>query len=504
MKLNRRTLIASGASIIGLTACGKTEQSPKPKTADIAKPSKTNNELAKTDLTGQIALLKSGEIKASELLDHTIANIDRLNPSLNAVLTKCYDRARDNLAKLANNAPFRGAPFLMKDLKDVQGVRTTYGSGAFKKFIAPTSDAYTLNVEKAGMVIVGKTNTPELGLLPVTEPVAYGAAHNPWDLSRTTGGSSGGAGAVVASNMMPCAQASDGGGSIRIPAHYCGVFGLKPSRGRVAHSMQEPVFSIAVSGCLSRTVRDSALMMSVTEGNKLPSIGFVSKPINRKLKIGLALHDCFAGEIIANQDVQNAIIKTAKLCESLGHEIIETKPPVMGKKTVDAFLQLWASSPYGMITGLEKMLRRKVRDDEVEPFTQEMANYYIEQGGHKTLMKSVAELKKAEVEMRKFLDGFDVVLSPVMPMPAHKLGKYPTGEHGKFREIIDTASREVGHTAIYNVAGVPAMSMPLYRSAEGLPIGSQFIAPYGKDDLLLALAYQLEEANPWIDSYPVL
>ncbi len=497
MKIDRRTILAAGISTIAISACEAKNQKPKPK-----KPA--TDDLSKLDMMGQVELLKTGAIKKEELLDRTIEKIDKLNPVLNAVLTKCYERARDNLAKLDKSAPLRGAPFLMKDLKDVKGVRTTYGSGAFKKFIAPTSDAYTLNAEKAGMVIVGKTSTPELGLLPVNEPLAYGAVKNPWDLTRTTGGSSGGAGAVVASNMMPCAQASDGGGSIRIPAHYCGVFGLKPSRGRVAHSLPEPYFSIAVSGCLSRTVRDSALMMSVTEGNVLPSIGFVNEPIKRKLKIGFAMKDTFAGEVIADKQVQNAIMKTAKLCESLGHEIIETSPPVMGQKTIDAFLQLWASSPFGMISNLEKMLRRKVRDDEVEPFTQEMASYFVEQGGVEALKKSVVILKQAQAEMRKFIDGYDVVLSPVMPSPAHKLGKYDTGSYGAFQKIIDVAARSVGHTAIYNVAGVPAMSVPLYLSAGGLPIGSQFIASYGKDDLLLALAYQLEEASPWIDNYPVI
>ena len=498
MTINRRGMLAVTASGIALAGCSK-----KPVLSSV--PSiKTSS----PDLTGQIALLKSSDLKAGELLEATINRIEVLNPKTDAVLTTCYDRARDFVANLPANSVAGGAPMLIKDLKDVKGVRTTYGMGAFKDFIAPESDIYTNRVEAAGMAIVGKTNTPELGLLPVTEPLAYKPAKNPWDLTRTTGGSSGGAAAAVASGMMPCAQGSDGGGSIRIPSHYCGLFGLKPSRERVVSKHKKGDFSISVYGALSRTVRDSALMLFLTETEQrdrsFPSIGLVTDPVDRPLKIGFAIDDYFMGKNICDGEVTTAMEETAKLCEGLRHNIEIAKPPVFGQEIIDAFLMLWASVPHSTIALVEKMKGRKITDKDVEPWTQGLAAMFVENGGAAGLAEALQKLRKAERETVKFLSKYDVVLSPVMPTAAHKLGKYDTSNLSTVKQGFDIAARSVGYTAIQNVSGAPCMSVPLFRSAANLPIGSQFIAVPGKDDLLLQLAYQLEAAQPWIDSYPDL
>ncbi len=497
MQIDRRTLMASSASALALGACGK-PASPK---------KEGRSSTSYQDLTAQIQGLKRGEIKASELVEATIERIERLNPKTHALLTKCYDRGREHLKTLKADSLAVGAPMLIKDLKDVAGVRTSYGMGAFKNFVPQASSPYVERVEQAGFTILGKTNTPELGLLPVTEPLAYGAAKNPWDLSRTTGGSSGGTAAAVSSGMLPCAQGSDGGGSIRIPSHYCGLFGLKPSRGRVIKIPQR-AFPIAVSGALSKTVRDNALMLSITENSPdsrpFPSIGLVKAPINRKLKIGFAMRDYFQGKNICNSAVTSALEKTAQLCKDLGHEIEVARPPVMGQELIDAFLQLWASVPFEVVKMVKKLKGGTITDADVEPWTQIMAAGFVTNGGEVALAKAVEKLKLAEKQVVAFLQNYDVVLSPVMPTPAHKLGKYKTADRDAYEEGIQTAAQSVGYTAVHNVSGAPCMSVPLYRSESGLPIGSQFIAHPGRDDLLLQLAYQLEAAQPWLEHYPKL
>lgn len=507
MTMNRRTVLAGAASVVTLAGCGKAGTGGTGPGVDKAPDGKTLANSGFVDLTGQISQLKNKEVKAGELLNETIDRIEALNSKLGAILTKCYDRARETLKTLPETSVAHGAPMLIKDLKDVKGVRTTYGMGAFKNFIATESEAYVKRVEKAGFAILGKTNTPELGLLPVTEPLAYRKAHNPWDLTRTTGGSSGGAAAAVAGGILPCAQGSDGGGSIRIPSHYCGLFGLKPSRGRVVKIPQR-AFPIAVSGALSKTVRDNALMLSLTEnsGPDMPykPIGLVTDPINRPLKIGFAMHDYFQGKNICDQDVTDALAKTAKLCESLGHHVEEATPPTFGQEMVDAFMQLWSSVPHEVIGLVEKMTGHKVTDAQVEPWTQIMAEGYVKNGGAPALAKAVVKLKEGEKQVQGFLAGYDVVLCPVMPTPAHKLGKYNTADRSAYTAGLDTAVHAVGYTAIQNVSGAAAMSVPLFRSPSNLPIGSQFVASPGKDDLLLRLAYQLEAARPWIGAYPVL
>lgn len=490
--------MAVSASGLALASC-----SQKPEIKPAPKLESQNT----ADLTTQISQLKNGDIQASELLEETIARIETLNPKVGAVLTPCYDRARDFVKNLKPDTMTAGAPMLIKDLNDVEGVRTTYGIGAFKGFIAPASDVYVKRVEKAGMAIVGKTNTPELGLLPVTEPLAYGPARNPWNTDLTPGGSSGGTAAAIASGMVPCAQGSDGGGSIRIPSHYCGLFGLKPSRHRVVAKVLRP-FSIAVTGVLSRSVRDSALMLSITEtgdGDRdFSAIGLVRDPLDRPLKIGLAMNDYFTGANIADAEVTAVTERAAKFCESLGHNVEIATPPVYGQPLLDAFRMLWSSIPYEVTSNVKKMRGGTLAEGDFEPWTVAMAEGFVENGGAEGLATSIVLLKQAEAEVVAFLSEYDVIISPVMPSAAHPLGKYKTVS----REFMDAgfqeATRDVGYTAIYNVAGAPAMSVPLFRSPSGLPIGTQFIAKPGDDALLLQLAYQLEAAQPWIDSYPNL
>ncbi len=511
--LNRRKALVGG--LAGGVALGVKACAPSDKPAEQTTKTKPNSSLATesaitpdlTDLVGQIDLVRSKAVKPSDLLEASIERIEVLNPKLNAVVTPCFDRARDQLKNLPTGTVTGGVPFLIKDLMDVKGVRTTYGSGAFKHYTPQVNDVYAKRIQDAGLLVIGKTNSPELGLLPVTEPNAYGATKNPWDLSRTPGGSSGGAAAAVASGMLPCAQGSDGGGSIRIPSHYCGLFGLKPSRHRVVDQYNR-AFSISVAGVLSRTLRDTAFILSLCETSDdkrdFASVGLVSDPIDRPLKIALVMDDYFAGQSIADAQVTAAIEKTAKLCESLGHSVEPATPPRLDQSTIDAFLMLWSSTPNQAIKSVEHLKSRKVTDAEFEPWTQLMAQYYDDNGAEAGLSKAREILQAAERTIVAFLKTYDVVLSPVMPTAAHGLGKYNTMDRASYESGMLIASASVGYTAAYNVAGAPCMSMPLYRSVSGLPIGSQFIAAPGQDGLLLQLALQLEAAQPWIDTYPAL
>lgn len=497
--MNRRAMLATSAGGIALANC-----SPTPN----MKLNMKDTNMKTADLTSQISHLKNGDVKASELLEDTIVRIEALNPKVKAVLTPCYDRAREFIKTMDSKSIAAGAPMLIKDLNDVKGVRTTYGIGAFKNYTAPESGDYVQRVENAGFAIVGKTNTPELGLLPVTEPLAYGPSRNPWNTELTTGGSSGGTAAAVASGMVPCAQGSDGGGSIRIPSHYCGLFGLKPSRNRVAYKKNTRPFSISVNGALSRTVRDSALMLSLTEtadsDRNFPAIGMVRDPINRPLKIGLAMNSYFTGDNIADAEVTDAILKSAKLCESLGHNVEIATPPAYEQSMSDAFLMLWSNVPYDVVAGVKQLKGGKLSEGDFEPWTLAMAEDFVAKGGAEGLKQSIVLLKQAEAEVVAFLNKYDVIISPVMPTTAHPLGKYKTESVEFMDEGFEVSGRSVGYTAIYNVAGAPCMSVPLYRSPSGLPIGTQFISSPGNDALLLQLAYQLEDALPWIASYPNL
>ncbi|MGD0190692.1 MAG: amidase family protein [Rhizomicrobium sp.] len=463
------------------------------------KPAVARDQFSGIDLVGQAELVRRKQVTSLELVDAAIARIESINGPLNAVVTKMYAMARERAKSALPGRPLSGAPYLMKDLNDVRGVKTSMGS-RLGTHMAAENSLMTDKALDAGLVIVGKTNTPEFGLLATTESLLLGPAHNPWNVDHSTGGSSGGAACAVASGMVPAAHASDGGGSIRIPASCCGVFGMKPSRGRMNFGPKEKMpGDIAVENCVSVSVRDSATIFSLSEDNSatapLKSTGFVSGPSKKRLRIAFATATYFGNE--PDPDVKKALDTTAKLCGEMGHTIVEAKNPVHGEAFIDAFLTVWASGPAELV----KLAESKKLDPHavLEPWTTSLADYYLKKPKG-SLEKALAVFKETEAQVDAFFATCDVWLTPVLAAPPPMIGEQ--GPSVPFKTLYDRVIHYVAYTPIHNVAGTPAMSVPLGMSRIGLPIGSQFAAAKGNEAMLYALAYELEAAVPWVGRHP--
>jgi amidase len=447
------------------------------------------------DAVGQAALVRDKKITSLELVDAAIARIESANPKINAVVAEYFDKARKQAKTALPASPLSGMPYLIKDLNDINGEIATSGSRLMAKHIGTENSLLAQKAIDAGMIVLGKSNTPEFGLMASTESMLLGACHNPWNPAYSTGGSSGGAAAAVASGMLPVAHASDGGGSIRIPASCCGVFGMKPSRGRMNFGEKEKMpGDIAVENCVSRSVRDSAMVFSLSEDTsahaQFKPTGFVSGPAKQRLKIAFSTLSYNGKQ--PHDDVKASIEATAKLCRGLGHEIIEVKNPVSGQEFVDAFLTVWASVPAQLV---ELAISLKLKPEAVlEPWTMGLAEFFAKQPKD-ALAKSLAYFKKVETAMDAFMAQYDAWLTPVLSSTPPRLGEQaPTVP---FDTLYERITSYVAYTPIHNVAGTPAMSVPLGWGKNGLPIGSQFAAAKGNEGLLYALAYELELANGW-------
>ena len=447
---------------------------------------------AHLDAMAQAELVRKKEVTSLELVEAAIGRIEAVNGKVNAVVYEAFDMARAAAKGKLPDSPLSGVPYLIKDLDDVKGMRQTSGSRLFAEHMSDKTSPVPESAIKAGMVVLGKSNTPEFGLLGTTESLLLGPCHNPWNLAHSSGGSSGGAAAAVASGMLPVAHASDGGGSIRIPASACGLVGLKPTRGRMNIGAIPMAADIGVENCVSRTVRDSAMVFSLSEdAAPLKPVGFVFGPSKKRLKIAFNTMNYYGKE--PHEDVKAAVEATAKLCAGLGHEIVEVKNPVNGEEFIDAFLTVWASGPANLVA-LAKSKGLKP-EDVLEPWTIGLAEYFARKPKD-ALQVALAKFKDAEQKVDAFMAGYDVWLTPVLNAPAPKLGEQaPTVP---FDTLYQRTIDYVTYTPIHNVAGTPAISLPLGMSKGGLPIGSQFAAAKGGEGVLLALAYELEAAQPWI------
>jgi len=454
------------------------------------------DEFYQLDSVALAALVKKGEVSPLELAQAAIKRIERLNGKLNAVITPIFEPALEQARTGLPSGPFTGVPYLFKDLMDYKGYRTAYGSRATINHISDETHPFGVRALEAGLNVLGKTNTPELGLLATTEPLAFGPSRNPWNLGRSTGGSSGGAAAAVASGMVSSAQGSDGGGSLRVPSSCCGIFALKPSRGRNVDDKPVEPWHISVKGHMTRSVRDSAALFALTEEQgahaHYPAIGFVKNPLNKKLKIGLVMTGINGKK--PSPDVEAEILRTAKLCENLGHEVVEASFPIDGAQLVDAFIAIWSSYAANFKANIEKQTGKPAGEDMLEPWTLYMDEYFHKRGKAHT---NAAKSYFAEVTAN--LDGImaqhDVLLSPVLATAAPKLGLQGPLVPGD--QLIHDALDYVNYTPVYNISGQPAMSVPLGWNEQNLPIGSQFAARKGNEKMLIELAYQLEEARSW-------
>jgi amidase len=466
------------------------------------------DEVFRLDATALAGLVRSGEVHPAELAEAAIARIEALNPRLNAVTARLYEKARKQAARTLPDGPFKGVPFLVKDLSAVAGAPLTYGSRLFQHNKAIRHEIAVRRAVEAGFVILGKTSTAEFGLLPTTEPLLFGPTRNPWDRTRSAGGSSGGSAAAVASGMVSIAQGGDGGGSIRIPASYCGLFGLKPSRGRAVPPLRPSPGDLAVNLCLSRSVRDTARFLEISQrrGRRavFAPLPFIGGPAKRRLRIAYMAKD-LQGRAPEPQ-VAQAFEEVVKQCADLGHRLEEAAPAVPGEEAIQHFLALWAAGPSFMVKNFwllqVKTFCRRPPEEMFEPWTMGLANWFIaEEKAHPgPLARAVAFFRKVEQEIDAFFSRYDVYLTPVLRGLPVRIGEHaPTVP---FETLFERCSNHISYTPLHNAVGTPAMSVPLSMSSQGLPIGSQFAARAGDERTLLQLAYELEEARPWAHLWP--
>ena len=474
-------------------------------------------DLARLDATAQAELVRDGEVSAEELARAAIERAEALNPELNAIIHPLYEQGLEEARGELPDGPFRGVPFLFKDLGAALAGQPLYmGVRALKEadFRLPVDTFLGARFRDAGLVTIGKTNTPELGIVPTTEPDIYGATHNPWDLDRTPGGSSGGSAAAVAAGIVPIAHANDGGGSIRIPASCCGLVGLKPSRGRTSLGplVGDTMSGLTVELAVARSVRDVAAVLEATHGPG-PGDPYVApaplRPYTEELgaevdslRIALLTDPIGVSHIEVDPEVVSATREAATLLEGLDHVLDEDAPAVDESfDLIETFLTRWYAGQTETLELFGTLLGREIGPDDVEPLTWAMA----EEGRRRHSGQYLAAVSQHQAIGRMlgiwFDDGHDLLLTPTMGELPPPLGSFDDSGPEPLATI-HRGERTAAFTALINATGNPAISLPLAQSEDGLPIGVQLVAPYGREDLLIRVAAQLEQAHPWADQRP--
>jgi amidase len=460
------------------------------------------------DALGLAQLVHKGDVSAMELLEIAISRSEAVNPGINCLVEKLYDYARSSVNTGLPQGPFTGVPFLLKDLgMALKGTVTTNGSRFYKDARADYTSTVVERYQRAGLVIFGKTASPEFGGTGTTESILFGDTRNPWDLSLTTGGSSGGSAAAVATGILPVANATDGGGSIRIPASCCGLFGMKPSRGRVPSGPKNLSSIMSVIHAVSRSVRDSAALLDVSRGPEpgqttiapFPQGDYLSAVSRapKALRIGLV------GTPITHSPVDPECSKAANnaatLCEQLGHHVSEIQLPVNPQEFFAATRIIMGAGTVVRVTSRERQLGRAVTENDLEPIIwqryQNSRAYTAEQ-----LWNAQQRVQKTAQQIALLQRDYDLLLSPTLATPPVKLGKLSLnqGNAPYEKEAISVSA----FTMLYNATGQPAMSVPLHWTPEGLPVGVMFAGRYGEEALLFQLAGQLEKVSPWFDKLP--
>lgn len=441
-------------------------------------------------------LITKGELCSLDVIRDSIARSRLVNPLLNAVVTDSFDQALSE-GKGELNGPFTGVPTFFKDNEPVYGLPTLCGSRAIRSEPSIASSALVTMFGTLGMVSLGKSTMPEFGLTVSTEPLLSGATCNPWDISRTPGGSSGGAAALVASGVVPLAHGNDGGGSIRVPAACCGIVGFKPTRDRLGvlpTSKMVPI-KLFTQGVLTRTVRDTAVFYEEAEkifkNPDLPEIGKVPNIPSKSLKIAYMsnLPGCKSN---VDPCVSEALLQTAGLCQELGHHVIPINNP-FPEKLFNDFAIYWAMLAFFAKFHSKKLFLIEIDKKKVEPFTTSLTRFFMTRSV--TLPAVIRRLRKFTMLYKQLMGQYDIILSPTTCHAAPKIG-YLSPEL-PFTELYSRLEQFVPFTCYQNISGAPGISLPLHKDQQGLPIGMHFGGKYGLDSELLALAYQLEEANPF-------
>ena len=460
-------------------------------------------EYVRLDALAMAQRVKGGEATALEMLACALALQAEMRGALNALAVVDGAKGREKAGQVSQGV-FQGVPFLVKELLAYPGLRTAMGSRLLSGHVPNVSTPYTQRLDASGLVVFGNTASSEFGLLGSTETMLHGVTRNPWNLEYSAGGSSGGSAAAVAAGIVPFAHASDAGGSIRVPASVCGLFGFKPSAGRCVPAGEgDGLLDLVSEHCLSRTVRDSAALLAVTEASgadaRFSPIGFCSAPVKRRLRIG-----CYTRTLMgehAAAEVTVALTNAVELCRGLGHEVLEDAgPDIDGAAVSDAFFTLAGKAMTDLASAIEPMLGRAPGKAELEPFTLALMTRYRTRGTE-AMERAMAALRREAAKMLAHAERFDVLLCPTLagtPKPVGFLS--PTLG---FEELVSRTESYLGYTPIHNMCGMPAMSVPLSISPEGLPLGSHFAARPGEDALLLGLAYELEQAAPWVQRLPL-
>ncbi len=491
-------------------------------------------EYDKYDALGLAELVRKKKVSPAELCEEAIARIEKQNPALNAVIYTMYDDARRAARGPLPKGPFTGVPFLLKDvIQALAGAPLTFGCRAWKNNVPDHDSEFVRRIKNAGLVILGKTNVPEFGLMGYTEPELFGPARNPWNTERTTGGSSGGSAAAVAARMVPMAGANDGGGSIRIPSGYCGLFGLKPTRGRnpLGPDFGEEWQGAVVEHALTLSVRDSAAFLDATCGAD-PGAPYIIPPPRMpyaqeirkapgKLRIALSTRSIIDSPV--HGECVKAVEETAKLLEKLGHRVERDEPEIDGRAVAMSYLMMYLGEVAADIAKTKAMTGRKPRRADFEPTTWTLgllgrtytAGDFVRE---KRVWNDVAR------SFGRFFQRYDLYLTPVNAFPAHAIGELqpkPAEKalmkfvnalglgrllkaSGIVEQIAMDSLSKLPFTQLANLSGLPAMSVPLHWTPDNLPCGSHFMARFGDEASLFRIAAQLEKAKPWAGKRPPL
>jgi amidase len=465
------------------------------------------------DATAQADLVKQKKVSPAELVDAAIRRIEAHDGELNAVIMRRFDEARAEAANVPADAPFQGVPIVVKDIvAQVAGMPYTAGTRPLKAAgHTAKRDSYLVeSLRKAGFVIVGKTNTSELGILPAAEPAAWGATKNPYDPTRSTGGSSGGTGAAVAAGLVPVGHGNDGGGSIRIPSSCCGLVGLKPSRGRssMGPDVQEINGGLVAEHVLARSVRDSARILDLLHGYRpgdpyvapVPARPYADEVGAKVERLRVRFYTKYItpmGTIAdSHPDVVAGVQKTARLLADQGHDVEEGEiPALQHKEYVARFLAVWASGVAVDLENIAAITGKPVAEADVESLTWALASMGRAVNGPAYAL-GWQFLRARGREVAEWFQSHDLWLTPTITQPPLPLGSFPSSPKDPMGAIFKAAEL-APFTAPFNSTGNPAISLPLHQTASGLPIGVQLVAAYGREDLLLRVAAHLEQAAPW-------
>jgi amidase len=450
-------------------------------------------EYRRCDAVALADLVRKGEVSAGELLDVAIARAEAVNPKINAIVHKQYEQARATIGKGLPNGPLAGVPYLIKDLAIFQaGEPARLGSSLYADFIADHDSSYTARCKRAGLVIMGRSSTPEFGISPSTEPRLFGPCRNPWNLAYSAGGSSGGAAAAVAAGILPVAHATDGGGSIRIPAAQCGLLGLKPSRGRMsfAPDVGEGWGGMSTAHVVCRSVRDCALMLDCTAGAE-PGDPYTAPPPEHP----------FVEAIKHPPGRLKIAMKAGKLCESLGHVVEEAYPDLDFDVLRPNIRLIISANTARNLSKRWQVLGRSPDANDVEAVTWLVFERGLTITGV-AYVEAIAAIHAAGRKLATFLKRYDVILSATLPAPPPKLGYFDM--NGDVEVFNERVSEYLSITPLHNAVGIPAVTVPLHWTAEGLPVGVHFAGRYVEEATLLRLVAHLESAQPWFNKVPEL